>query len=74
MYKKNKPSGALNHKQRQEREGNKQKLPKIGKFFSQPSASTSGHNVVAAVLHEKPTEADNYCSYRYLRRRSCERG
>lgn len=68
MDKKKKPSGAFKRKQRQEREDSKQKLPKIDKFFSQPSASTSGqnisidsdsNNVVTAVLVEKPTEEDS---------------
>ncbi|GBP51758.1 hypothetical protein EVAR_97035_1 [Eumeta japonica] len=38
MDNKKKPSGAFKRKQRQEREDSKQKLPKIDKFFSQPSA------------------------------------
>lgn len=68
MDKKKKPSGAFKRKQRQEREESKQKLPKIDKFFSQPSASTSGqnisidsdsNNVVTAVLVENPTEEDS---------------
>ncbi|XP_063978867.1 uncharacterized protein LOC135163397 [Diachasmimorpha longicaudata] len=68
MDKKKKPSGAFKRKQRQEKEDSKQKLPKIDKFFSQPSASTSGqnisidsdsNNVVTAVLVEKPTEEDS---------------
>ncbi|CAG5054056.1 unnamed protein product [Parnassius apollo] len=33
MNKKKKPSGAFKHKQRQEREDSKQKLPKIDKFL-----------------------------------------
>ncbi|GBP57028.1 hypothetical protein EVAR_45783_1 [Eumeta japonica] len=67
MDNKKKPNGAFKRKQRQEREDIKQKLPKIDKFFSQPSASTSGqnvstdsdsNNVVTVVLVEKPTEED----------------
>lgn len=62
MDKKKKPSGAFKRKQHQKREDSKQK------FFSQPSASTSGqnifidsdsNNVVTAVLVEKPTEEDS---------------
>ncbi|KAF5294629.1 hypothetical protein FQA39_LY02761 [Lamprigera yunnana] len=68
MDRKKKPSGAFKCKQRQKSEDSKQKLPKIDKFFSQPSASTSGqnisidsdsNNVVTAVLIEKPTEEDS---------------
>ncbi|KAJ0175106.1 hypothetical protein K1T71_009247 [Dendrolimus kikuchii] len=68
MDKKKKPSDAFKRKQRQEREDSKQKLPKIDKFFSQPSASTSSQNisidsdsnsVVTAVLVEKPTKEDS---------------
>ncbi|GBP88510.1 hypothetical protein EVAR_100662_1 [Eumeta japonica] len=68
MDNKKKPSGAFKSKQRQERKDIKQKLPKIGKFFSQPSSSTSGqnistdsdsNNVVTVVLVEKPTEEDS---------------
>ena len=71
MDKKKKPSSAFKRKQRQEREESKQKLPKIDKFFSQPSASSSGqnvsidsdsNNVVTAVLVEKPTEEDRFIS------------
>ncbi|KAF5304699.1 hypothetical protein FQA39_LY09476 [Lamprigera yunnana] len=67
MDRKKKPSGAFKHKQRQKSEDSKQKLPKIDKFFSQPSASTSGQNIsidsdsnnmATAVLVEKPTEKD----------------
>ncbi|GFT38720.1 DUF1758 domain-containing protein, partial [Nephila pilipes] len=55
-------------KQHQEREDSKQKLPKIDKYLSQPSANTFGqnisidsdsNNVVTAVLVEKPTEEDS---------------
>ncbi|KAL4720834.1 hypothetical protein ACJJTC_014347 [Scirpophaga incertulas] len=65
---KRKPSGAFKRKLRKEREDSKQKLPKIHKIFSQPSASTSGqnisidsdsNNVVTVVLVEKPTEEDS---------------
>lgn len=74
MDKKKKLSGAFKRKQHQEREVSKQKLPKINKFFKQPSANTSGpnidtdsnsNNVVFAILVENAI-------WRYLRRRSCE--
>ncbi|GBP67739.1 hypothetical protein EVAR_40510_1 [Eumeta japonica] len=68
MDNKKKPSSTFKRKQRQEREDIKQKLPKIDRFFSQSSASTSGqnisndsdsNNVVTVVLVEKPTEEDS---------------
>ncbi|KAL3282215.1 hypothetical protein HHI36_005409 [Cryptolaemus montrouzieri] len=69
MDKNKKPSRALNLKQRQERKESIQKLPKIVKFFTQPSTSSFVSNisvgsdsesdkVTPSVLVEKPTQED----------------